>query len=230
MSCHASANLEKAIPHFEFPVPDGIARASDEGTAAHAVFELLMNYSAKDMLHFARLLDYVAELRTTRRFKVLTEQTVSATWLPPDPVTGKVPETTVDLVLFTADEIHVIDLKWGRILVDVFDNVQLKYYARCFMDLAPKAKSITLHILQPRADNMEAWSISRDDLLAWAAEAIDTQLAIHAGDVTFGPSDYCTFCPAYPHSRSPKGRPLCPATMQILYPSIGIDEDEMLND
>ena len=77
---------------------------------------------------------------------------------------------------------------------------------------------------------MERWAISRDDLMAWADEAIDTQQKILAGDVTFGPSDHCMFCPAYPHSRSPKGRPLCPATMQILYPTIGIDEDEMLGD
>jgi hypothetical protein len=36
------------------------------------------------------------------------------------------------------------------------------------------------------------------------------------------------FCPAYPHSRSEKGKPLCPATMALLYPPI-IDEDEILN-
>ena len=41
MACHASANLELAIPNYQPPVADDIVRASDEGTAAHAVFELL---------------------------------------------------------------------------------------------------------------------------------------------------------------------------------------------
>ena len=224
MACHASANLEKAIPNFEFPQADNIVRASDEGTAAHAVFELLMNYSARDMQHFITVLTYVADLRSTRRFKVLTEQKVTATWLPSQP------DTTVDLVLYTADEIHVLDLKWGKLHVEVVGNVQMIYYALCFMALAPKAKAVTIHVLQPRADNMESWTITRDELEVWKQQMIETDVAIQGGSLTFGPSDYCTFCPAYPHSRSPKGRPLCPATLQILYPQPPIDEDEMLAD
>jgi hypothetical protein len=222
MACPASANLELAIPNFEFPVVDNIVRASDEGTAAHAVFELLMNYSARDMLHFVTLLQYVADLRSTRRFKVLTEQKVKATWLPSEP------DTTVDLVLYTADEMHVLDLKWGRMMVDVFSNVQMTYYAKCFRSLAPKAKGVTIHVLQPRADNMEKYWVSDQEMDEFTEAAIATDLKILAKDLTFGPSDECKFCPAYPHSRSPKGRPLCPATMQLLYPQ-PLDEDEMLN-
>lgn len=228
MACHASANLELAIPHYQPPVADDIVRASDEGTAAHAVFELLMNYSAKNMEHFVTVLQYVSALRSTRRFKVLTEVTVEATWLPPNP-DGTYPKTTVDLVLYTADEIHVLDLKWGRILVSVFDNDQLFYYLQSFIELAPKAKTATLHILQPRADNMDSQTVTREELEAWKAKAVAAKTAIDGGSLTFGPSDHCKFCPAYPHSRGQKGAPLCPATMQLLYPQ-PLDEDEMLAD
>lgn len=228
MACHASANLELAIPYWTPPVVDEMAGAKGVGTNRHALFEQLMNIPVRDQEHFITVLQYIVALRRTRRFKVLTEETVEAIWLAPDPVTGKRPTTTVDLVLYTTDEIHVIDLKWGRILVDVHDNDQLLYYGACFAPLAPKAKEVNLHILQPTADNMEQVTVTTLELAQWMDRARKAQAAIHAGDTTFGPSDHCKFCPAYPHSRGDKGKPLCPATMQLLYPA-PFDEDEILN-
>jgi len=189
----------------------------------HEIFEKIMGLPAKEIQYWVTVLEYMAKLRGTRRFKVLTEQKVKATWLASEP------ETTVDLVLYTQDELHVLDLKWGRILVDVFENDQALFYAVCFMHLAPKADGVTIHILQPAADNLEAVFVSRAELLEWQAKAVKAEAKILAGDVTFGPSDHCKFCPAYPHSRSAKGKPLCPATMQMLYPAL-IDEDAILND
>jgi len=227
MACHASANLELAIPNYEPPVEDGVIRASDVGTAAHEVFEKLMGYTPSELRHWITILEYIEKLRSTRRFKVLTEQQVEATWLPVDPKTGKHPTTTVDLVLYTQDELHVIDLKWGKIKVEVFDNDQLFYYATCFVHLAPKAKGVTNHILQPRADNMDHQYVTNTELKAWQAKAIATAHAINGGSLAFGPSDHCKFCPAYPHSRGQKGAPLCPAAMKLLYPA-PFDEDEIL--
>ena len=57
--------------------------------------------------------------------------------------------------------------------------------------------------------------------------AQQTEQKILTRDKTLSPSDHCTFCPAYPHSRSEKGRPLCPVTMQLLYPD-PFDEEEVL--
>ena len=57
-----------------------------------------------------------------------------AEWLPSKP------GTTADLVLYVADEIHVIDLKTGKIPVLVYDNQQLLFYAATYGHLAPKAK------------------------------------------------------------------------------------------
>ena len=219
MACPASANLELAIPNYTPPEPDDKIRASDEGTDAHEVFEKLMGYARADLRHWITVLEYIEKLRSTRRFKVETEMKVSATWLDVDPKTGRHPDSTLDLVLYTQDELHVLDLKWGKIPVEVFDNIQTIFYALCVLHLAPKAKGVTIHILQPRADNLESQFISGLELKQFEAQLLAAQAKVNAKDTTFGPSDHCKFCPAYPHSRAPKGAPLCPATMQLLYPT-----------
>ncbi len=225
MACPGSANLPLAIPNWTPPDPTIRGVAADHGTDMHEIFEKLMELPAKEIEFWIRVLEYMHKLRSTRRFKVLTEQKVEATWLPVDPVTGKHPTTTVDLVLYTQDELHVIDLKWGKILVEVIDNDQLMYYLMCFAHLAPKAKGATLHILQPAADNLEAWFVTATEINEWRDRAVQTQALIHAGDTTLNPSDHCKFCPAYPHSRGQKGAPLCPAAMQLLYPTPFEEQD-----
>lgn len=164
------------------------------------------------------MLEYIAELRTGKRYNVKRELPVTPTWLDVDPVTGKHPTSTLDLVLYTQTELHVLDLKWGKIPVPVTDNIQTIFYGLSVRHLAPKAKGMTIHILQPRAKNMDSQFLSNAELSKFEADLLAAQRRVNAKDLTFGPSDYCMFCPAYPHSRSPKGAPLCPATMQLLYP------------
>lgn len=222
MACHASADLGSAIPLWTPPlVPSG--KAANRGTNAHSIFEKIWEYSAKEIESFAKTLDFVAKIRMRRRFKVLIEETVEAKWLKTKP------KTTADLVLYVNDEIHIIDTKWGKVLVECFENTQLLYYAVCYAPLAPKAKGVWVHIAQPNADNFDSWFIPTDRLKKFMEDAIATEAAIEAGDLSFGPSDYCTFCPANPHSRSPKGKPSCPAMTKLLYPRIEVDEDEILN-
>lgn len=213
MACHASANLDLAIPNWTPPVEDRSAdNAANRGTAKHEMLEPLMRLTSKEIDGMARYLRYVADLRATRRFKVLVEESVEATWL-----TTK-PRTTADLVLYTQDELHIIDGKWGRIPVDPVDNAQLLFYAVCYAPLAPKAKGATLHILQPAIDNFDSWFADTTVLAAYMQEAMAAEKQIQAGDTTFGPSENCRFCPANPHTRGLKGKPLCPELMKVLYP------------
>lgn len=222
MACHASAHLELAIPNWTPPVVDQMAGAKGQGTRMHEMLEPLWALSPTNLRHVGNVVDYVARIRSSRRFNVLVEEKVVADWLP------SAPSTTADLVFYVQDEIHVIDFKWGRIPVEVVGNEQVLYYARSYAHLAPKAKGVTGHIVQPYADVFESWFMDTAELLRFETKAIATDKAITAGSTSFGPSDHCTFCPAYPHSRSDKGKPLCPATMAMLYPPI-IDEDEILN-
>lgn len=221
MACHASAHLDLAIPGWTPPVVDEMAGAKGKGTNIHSIFELAFPYPASDIENIAKVLQYVADLRRSRRFKVLVEESVKATWLKNEPT------TQADLVLYTQDELHILDPKTGKIPVEVHGNKQLMFYAACFAPLAPKAKEVTVHILQPWADNMEAWTFTTLELKQFMDEAKAAEAAILAGDVTFGPGDHCKFCPANPHSRGDKGRPLCPVMLQLLYPRV-TDEAEIL--
>jgi hypothetical protein len=221
INCHASAHLELAIPNWTPPVVDDMAGAKGKGTTMHQLLEPLWSLGATDMAHVARVVEYVADVRSLRRFNVLIEEKMVADWLPSKP------STTADLVLYVSDEIHIIDFKWGKIPVEVFGNDQLLHYARTYCHLAPRAKSVFVHIVQPYADNFEWWEIEAQDLAAWSAKAEAADAAIQAGDITFGMSDHCKFCPAFPHSRGDKGKPLCPTAMAFLYPPI-VHEDEIL--
>lgn len=224
MICHGSSDLEKAIPNFVFPEPKE-GNAADEGTNKHAILEKITEMSTTDMRHMVTALDYVAKLRSTRRFKVLTEVTAQATWLK------SAPPTTADVVLYTQDEIHIIDWKTGGIPVEVINNKQQMYYGACFAPLAPKAKGVNLHIVQPWAKDWDPsnahWFVDTLTLGKFVAEVQAAEAALDAGSLKLVPGDHCTFCPANPHARGGKGHPLCPAMMQVLYPS-KLDEDEIL--
>lgn len=222
MACHASAHLELAIPNWTPPVVDHMAGAKGRGTTMHQLLEPLWRLNATNLRHVGNVIDYVARVRALRRFNVLIEHKMTADWLP------SAPGTTADLVFYVADEIHVIDFKWGKIPVEVVDNEQILHYARTYAPFAPRAKGVTGHIIQPYADVFESWFMDAAELARFEAKAVAADTAIANGSTQFGPSDHCMFCPAYPHSRGDKGKPLCPATMALLYPPI-IDEDEILN-
>lgn len=222
MACHASAHLDLAIPNWTPPVVDPMAGQKGVGTTLHALLEPILNLPGAQMQMIAKALAYIAEVRRRRRFQVLVEHPMQAAWLP------SAPWTTADLVLHTADELHIIDTKFGKIPVEVVGNEQLLYYALTYGHLAPKAKEVHLHIVQPAFDNMEEWVADTNDLRQFAVKATLADKAIAAGSTKFGPSDHCVFCPANPHSRGDKGKPLCPAMMNLLYPSV-IHEDEILD-
>jgi hypothetical protein len=221
MACPASANLPLAIPNWTPPVVDPDAGAKGIGTARHAMLDPIMRLKPSEVRQFAELMDYMANLRESRRFNVLVEESVKAMWL--DTPSG----TTADVVLYTQDEIHIVDYKWGKMPVEVVNNQQLLFYAACYGELAPKAKGVTLHILQPPIHAYESWFADTTVIAKFMADARATEARVAAGDMTFGPSDNCTFCPANPHSRGDKGRPLCPAMMKMLYPD-HTNEDDIL--
>jgi hypothetical protein len=188
----------------------------------HEILDPIMRLKAGEVRQFAEVLAYVADLHDGHRYTSLVEESVTADWL----ITK--PGTTADLVLYTQSEMHILDYKWGRIPVEVTGNKQLLYYAACYAPLAPKAKGVTLHILQPAIHEYNDWFADTIEIGKFMHEAQLAEAAIQAGDVTFGPSDACTFCPANPHSRGEKGRPLCPAMLKLLYPD-KTDEAEILS-
>lgn len=213
IACPGSADLEKSIPGWTPPVVDPTKGQKAVGKNRHKWLQDASDLSAKELMAMAEALAYYAEIRSRRRFKVRTEEKIKADWLKSKPL------TTADVVLYTADELHIIDWKWGKIPVDVCDNDQLLFYAVSYAHLAPKAKGAELHIIQPMADNMVSTYVSAAEIQAFMARALIAEDAILRGSTKLVPSDKgCMFCPAFPHSRSDKSKPLCPVTMNILYP------------
>lgn len=224
MQCSASGDLHTAIQNWNPPAEDRNANtAANRGTHMHEILADITVLSPKEMAGFGLAVQYIAELRARRRFTTLIEQTETSDWLnQPEP-------TTADLVLYTQDEIHVLDFKWGRIPVEVVENEQLLYYAATYAHHAPKATEVTLHIVQPNAGIFEAWTVDTVTLADFMRQAIAAQDGLLAGNLAFLPGDHCTFCPANPHTRGAKGSPLCPAMMHLLYPA-PFDEAALLAD
>ena len=222
MSCHAAAHLDKAIVGWVPPDVDPTSGAKGKGSDIHEFLANIAELPARDVMHVAKALEYYSTLRSRRRFQVLIETPARATWLPSSPA------TTADVVLYTQDELHIVDWKTGKIVVEAYENEQMLFYAATYANLAPKAKGVTAHIVQPWANNIEEWFISAPRLKKFMDDAVAADTAIAAGSVKFGPSKHCTFCHANPHARGDKGSPLCPPMMQMLYPSV-VDEDEILN-
>ena len=221
-ACPGSAHLHLSIPGWTPPEVDDMKGARGKGTTIHDYLRITTELPVSDVLKIIESMQYVAEIRSRRRFKVLAEETVEAEWL----VTK--PKTTVDLVLYVQDEIHIIDYKTGKIPVRAQGNSQLMYYALCHAWRAPKAKSVHLHIVQPWSpDGSSHYEVSAKELAEYMELCQETEQKILAKDTTLTPSDNCLFCPAYPHSRGDKGRPFCPPALQLLYPPV-VDEDAIL--
>jgi len=77
-NCHASANLEEAIPGWSFKKKER-AQARDAGTAQHEVFENLLLHSV-DRLAAAYLLRELADVRGKARTKLIKDQREFLIW------------------------------------------------------------------------------------------------------------------------------------------------------
>lgn len=80
---------------------------------------------------------------------------------------------TCDAVILKGKTLHIIDLKFGRgVQVYAENNPQLMLYALgawSEIEMLQDIDTIMLHIVQPRLDHIDRWSISVPDLLAWGA-------------------------------------------------------------
>ena len=108
---------------------------------------------------------------------------------------------TADAVLVSDGRMTVIDLKYGSgVEVSAEHNPQTCCYALGALDLLDDLyaiDTITMIIFQPRRENISEWTISRDELLAWAEETLRPAAALAAeGKGDFHSGDHCRFCKA----------------------------------
>jgi hypothetical protein len=222
LACHASANLELAIPGWVPPPNQGSTAASEKGEAMHHILELAGSYAPKEMEGIAEAMAYVAKLRQQRRFKTLLEEATTGWWLQ------QKPNTRADVVLHVQDEIHVIDYKFGRIPVSADENVQGMYYSAAYLPLAPKATGATFHVVQPLVKaGISSAFFSREKLEQFMVDTRKAEEKILARDITFTPGDHCTFCPANSASRGARGNKVCPEILKLYHPHRLTDDDIM---
>ena len=113
---------------------------------------------------------------------------------------------TSDCIMYDKNNktLHVIDLKYGSgVKVFANNNTQAMLYALGSLSFYSNIENITIHIVQPRLDNIDVSNISYSDLMIFAKHAKQqSQLAL-SDDAPLIPGDkQCKWCKAKPTSKS----------------------------
>lgn len=235
LNCTPSAMLES-----EFP--DGSSSAAEEGTAAHAFCEHKLkkalrrrskrpvsDYDSDEMQEYTdSYVDYVLEQlevakQTCKDPMVLIEQKVDFSEYVPDGY------GTADCIIVSDDTLQIIDFKYGHILVTVEENPQLMCYsigALNIFDSLYDIKNVTMHIFQPRRENVQNWTIPVDELKAWAENELNpkAQMALN-GEGEYHPGEWCQFCKAAVRCRARAEEKLRLAQQEFKMPPLLTDSE-----
>jgi hypothetical protein len=104
---------------------------------------------------------------------------------------------TADVLIVTEDTIHVIDLKFGAgVPVSAIDNPQLRLYGMGALNLFPNTKQIKTTINQPRLSSRDTEELTKKELLKWAFEYVKPRAeeAIKGEGTLHSSEDACRFC------------------------------------
>ena len=236
LNCTPSANQE-----LEFA--DRTTEAAAEGTAAHALAEHKLRKALK-MRSTRPVSQYDCdemEGHTDDYVQFILEALEEAKQLCIDPLilieqrldlTCYVPDSfgTGDCLIVADHLLHVTDLKYGKgVLVEAENNPQMMLYAlgalRLFDGLYD-IDTVAMTVYQPRRDNVSTWTITVDELLAWAEEFLKPKAALaYKGEGEFIPGPWCTFCKASVKCRARAEAKLQLAKYEFAKPPLLTDEE-----
>lgn len=207
MNCTPSARLE-----LEFE--SQTSEAAKEGTAAHALCEHKLkkalkkrskrpvsDYNCDEMEECTdAYTEYVIEQyeeakRCCKDPIILIEQRLDFSCYVPDGF------GTGDCIIISDETLHIIDFKYGLgVLVESEENPQMMLYALGALgiyDALYDIKDVSMTIFQPRRENISTWTITVEQLKAWAEDELmpKAQMAYN-GDGEYIPGEWCTFCKA----------------------------------
>ena len=108
---------------------------------------------------------------------------------------------TGDCVIVADEVLQVIDYKHGLgVLVSAEKNPQMMCYALGAVELFDgiyDIREIRMTIYQPRRENVSTYSMTKEELLAWADEVLEpTAELAYEGKGEFKAGDHCQFCKA----------------------------------
>ena len=124
---------------------------------------------------------------------ILVEQRLDfSKWVPDGFGTG-------DCLIISDKILQIIDFKYGLgILVEAENNPQMMCYALGALDTYDgiyDVESVMMTIFQPRRSNISTFTISKDELLAWAENFLKpTAELAYNGEGEFHAGDHCQFC------------------------------------
>ena len=236
LNCTPSARLE-----LEFE--NTTSEAAREGTAAHALCEHKLKKFLKKRSK-RPVSDYNSdemEECTDAYAEFVMEQYEEAKKSCKDPVilieqkldfSCYVPEGfgTGDCIIISDDKLHIIDFKYGQgILVEAEHNPQMMLYALGALEIYDALYDITevsMTIFQPRRENVSTWTISIEELKAWAEEELKTKAQMaYDGDGEYLPGEWCTFCKAAVKCRARAEEKMKLARMEFKMPPLLTDAE-----
>jgi hypothetical protein len=109
---------------------------------------------------------------------------------------------TSDAFIVTADTIHVIDLKMGRVPVTATNNTQARLYAIGALNLigdeAGQIDTVKITIVQPTARQINEWEVSKTELIEWATNVVApaAQAALQPDAPLIPGVKQCEYCKA----------------------------------
>ena len=214
LNCTPSARLTEKIE-------DTTSEYAAEGTLAHSIGELLLQYELKlikkpkftkelellkdNALYYEGMLDevsdyvnyameqYHAALAKTKDAKIFLEEMLDySTYVPSGFGTG-------DCIIIADGEMEIIDLKFGKgVEVSPVDNPQLKLYALGAYEkyyFIYGIDTIKMTIAQVRLNNISSSDISAEMLEEWAENEVKPKAKLaYAGKGEQIPGDWCMFC------------------------------------
>lgn len=236
LNCTPSAMLEQ---EFE----NKTTEAAEEGTAAHAFCEHklrkllklrskrpISDYDSDEMQECTdAYVDFVNEQLEIAKQRcndplILVEEKVDFSRYVPDGF------GTADCLIISDDELHIVDFKYGQgVLVDAFDNPQMKCYALGALETYGNLYDITnvsMSIFQPRRENVSTWKTTVKELRNWAENVLKpkAELALK-GEGEYRCGEWCRFCRAAVRCRARAEEKLRLAEDEFKLPPLISDEE-----
>lgn len=236
LNCTPSAMLEQ---EFE----NKTTEVAEEGTAAHAFCEHklrkllklrskrpISDYDSDEMQECTdAYVDFVNEQLEIAKQRcndplILVEEKVDFSRYVPDGF------GTADCLIISDDELHIVDFKYGQgVLVDAFDNPQMKCYALGALETYGNLYDITnvsMSIFQPRRENVSTWKTTVKELRNWAENVLKpkAELALK-GEGEYRCGEWCRFCRAAVRCRARAEEKLRLAEDEFKLPPLISDEE-----
>jgi hypothetical protein len=211
----------------EEDLPDVQNKFSEEGTLAHEIAAALLNkqnisnydISSEMMDNIQLYIDYVKTIASENIY--YPETYIEKQVYFPHVVSNGF--GTADCIIVSINTLHVIDFKYGiGHSVSAHENTQLLLYAMgAYKELKNKdvIHEIVLHIVQPRKNNFDKWSISIKELLYWEGYIkAKAEIALRDDALRIPSEKACRWC---------KARTICPAIYDFTSDVINVIQNEV---